>query len=43
MTAAEPVFLGLSGLDWGAVGIACAIVFAILGRKLWADIRGWMA
>lgn len=34
--------IGLNDADWFFVGLASAIIFAILGRKLWRDIRGWM-
>ena len=34
-------FLGLNGPDWFFVVLASAIIFGIIGPKLWRDIQGW--
>lgn len=39
--AANQVLVTLGPLEWGAVALASAIIFAILGRKLLRDIERW--
>ena len=36
--AAAPVNLGIE--EWGFVALSSAIIFAILGKRLWLDFRG---
>ena len=44
MTAMPPSesFPVLSLVDWGWVGLTTLVIFALLGPRLWRDIRGWM-
>lgn len=34
-------FPTLTLVDWAWVGLASAVIFALLGPRLWRDIRGW--
>jgi len=36
--AQAPVNLGLE--EWGFVALATVIIFSILGKRLWLDLRG---
>ena len=42
LAAADPLSLDLTALEWGAVVLASAIIFAIIGKRLWRDVRGWL-
>jgi hypothetical protein len=43
MPASPIVLIGqMTPMDWAFVGIASAIVFAILGKKMARDIAGWL-
>ncbi len=42
LAGADPLALDLHPVDWGAVALASAIIFAILGRRLLADLRRWL-
>ena len=35
------VLFGLTAPDWFFVGLASAIIFGIIGPKLWRDIQAW--
>ena len=36
--AQAPVNLGVA--EWGFVALSTAIIFSILGKRLWLDLRG---
>lgn len=37
------VISAMTVVDWGFVALACGIVFAILGPRMFRDIKGWLA
>ena len=42
LLAANQVAISLGPMDWGAVGLASVIIFFILGKKLWRDVKKWI-
>lgn len=36
-------FSAMTAADWGWVALATVVIFAILGPRMFRDVRGWLS